>query len=44
VKRKEQQADTMFSNLVEHMKNAESIQKTEHKNFDIEVPGWLKAT
>lgn len=43
VKRKENQADIMFSNLVEHMINAESIEKSNHQNINIEVPAWLKA-
>ena len=42
LKRKATQADKMFDSLLEHMKDALQIKRTEHNhNTETELPAWL---
>jgi hypothetical protein len=44
LQRKAEQADTMFSNLVAEMNNAQHIARSVTDSKQIEVPTWLQAT
>ena len=44
LQRKAEQADTMFSNLVAEMNNAQHIARSVTNSKQIEVPTWLQAT
>jgi hypothetical protein len=41
LQRKAEQADTMFSRLVEEMNNALSIERSNNRTKKVEVPSWL---
>jgi superfamily II DNA/RNA helicase len=41
LQRKAEQADTMFSRLVEEMNNALSIERSNNRTKKVEVPAWL---
>lgn len=41
LKRKSDQADRMFSELVSHMRDALSVARSDTYNTDVEVPSWL---
>jgi len=42
MRRKAVQADAMFSHLVNHMNNAQTVKTSNKKHKEIEVPSWLK--
>lgn len=41
LQRKAQQADEMFSRLVEQMNNAQAIDRASHTHLQLETPAWL---
>lgn len=42
MKRKSSQADVMFSMMIEHMQDAQTIKRTETTEKEIGVPSWIK--
>lgn len=44
LQRKAQQADEMFDRMVEHMNDAQGIERVNHYTNAMEVPQWLKAS
>jgi hypothetical protein len=42
MRRKAAQADAMFSELVKHMNNAQSVERSNITHRKVSVPSWIK--